>query len=91
LKVLYEINPLLNFANLTERKAAQNLIDQVGLDRALSAAAAAKAAHGQPYAPSITTAVDLKNKYSKLEAFCKSRMVQTLNPKRTSRVTRYKD
>lgn len=81
LKILYEINPLLNFANLTERKAAQNLIDQVGIDRALSAAAAAKAAHGQPYAPSITTAVDLKNKYSKLEAFYKSRVVESTQKK----------
>lgn len=71
MKVLYDINPMLNFANKTERGAVQRLIDKLGIDKVINTAKAATAVYGKPYAPTITTPLELERNLSKLVAFYK--------------------
>lgn len=71
MKILYEINPMLNFGNKTERKAVQRLIDKLGEDKTIATAKAAIAVHGKKFAPSITTPLELERNLSKLVAFYK--------------------
>jgi len=61
-----EINPTISWENKTQRRAAQFLIDKLGLAKAVRAAAAAIACQGQLYAPVITTPYQLKEKLSQL-------------------------
>ena len=61
-----KINPTISWENKTQRRAAQFLIDKLGLAKAVRAAAAAIACQGQLYAPVITTPYQLKEKLSQL-------------------------
>ncbi len=69
--ILLEINQTLNFANKTERSAAQRIIDRLGEEKALSAARAAVMASksNDQFAPSITTPLELEKKMGKLVRF----------------------
>ncbi len=69
--ILYEINPTLNFGNITQRNAAKRLIDRLGPEKAFGSAQAAVAVHGKQYAPTITTPLQLESKLSQLVAFYK--------------------
>ncbi len=65
------INPGINYANLTNRKAAEWLISKYGFEKASSTAEYAVMSTGKPYAPTITTPYQLKEKLGSLIAFYK--------------------
>ena len=62
-------NPLLDYGNKTERKAAAELIKQFGLEETLKMATYAVSIQGQKYAPLITTPYQLKVKYTQLAIY----------------------
>lgn len=71
-KLFYEtINPNINFANKTDRFAADWLISKYGLDKTLAAAKFAVSIQGQKYSPTITTPYQLKEKMAALAKFKK--------------------
>lgn len=63
------INPIINFGNKTTRKAAADLINQFGKEKAIEYATYAISVFGKPYAPTITTPYELREKLSKLAVF----------------------
>lgn len=69
--VFYTINPTINFGNLTQRSAAERLIEKVGEQKAIDGAKAAVAIHGKQYAPTITTPKQLEEKFSELVGYYK--------------------
>jgi hypothetical protein len=62
-------NKMINFGNKTERKAALEIINLMGIEKALKTAAYAVKVRDEQYAPVITTPLELKNKMAKLIAF----------------------
>jgi len=73
MQVFYEtVNPTIKFANTTQRKAAQNLIDRFGLEAVLKFAKYASSVHGKPYAPRIATPTQLEDKFADLKAYYQS-------------------
>lgn len=69
LQPFYDLNPMFNFGNKTQRKAAQDLIDKFGFEKALSAAQYAVSIQGERYAPSITTPCQLVEKMGALISY----------------------
>lgn len=70
--VFYQtINPTINWGNITTRDAAKFLIDKFGIDETLKVAKYACKIHGKPYAPTITTPHQLKEKLAALGAYIK--------------------
>ena len=68
--LFYEtINPNINFANKTERAAADWLIEKYGLEKVLKAAKYAISIQGVKYTPTITTPYQLKEKMSALAKY----------------------
>jgi len=67
--IFQEINPTLNWANKTIRNSAADLIKQFGLAETKNMAEAAVSIQGQPYAPTVTTPWELKEKLAKVKAF----------------------
>lgn len=57
------------YGNMTERKAARDLIETHGFDRVLKAVSYACTVFGRSYAPVITTPYELVTKYDKLRAY----------------------
>lgn len=60
------INPNINFANKTERAAAEWLIKRYGLEKVIGAAEYAISVQSDKYAPTITTPLALKDKMAAL-------------------------
>ena len=72
LEVFYKtINPTINFGNKTQRAAAQNLIDKLGLEKTIKAAKYAVTIQGEQYAPVISTPIALQNKIGDLVSYGK--------------------
>jgi len=67
--IFYKTNPTLNWGNKTTRKACEDLINLMGIDKALEISAFAVAVQGKPYAPVITTPFQLKEKLTQLKAY----------------------
>lgn len=68
--LFYEtINPNINFANKTDRSAADWLIGKYGLEKVLKAAKYAISIQGVKYTPTITTPYQLKEKMSALAKY----------------------
>lgn len=63
------VNPVINFGNTTQRKAAEKLIATVGKERAMAATNYAIQAQTQKHAPVISTPLQLLNKYGDLQSF----------------------
>ena len=61
----------INFANKTERSAAEYLIDKYGYEKVLTMIDASISSAGKPYAPVITKPSELKSKLPKLIIFFK--------------------
>src|SRR3990167_602672 len=70
-KAFESINPAIKrmYGNTTQRKAAENLIKQFGLDNVLKATKSAISLLGVKYAPKITTPYQLETEWTKLVAF----------------------
>lgn len=64
-----KINPVINFGNKTQRKAAQELIDEFGLEQVLFYIDYLVTVSGNRYAPTITNPLQLKEKYAALIIF----------------------
>jgi len=62
----YTVNPMINFANKTNRKATKNLISKFGVQRIIKIAEYACEIQGRDFAPVITTPYQLKVKYAQL-------------------------
>lgn len=62
------INPTINYGHKTNRKAAQWMIKKWGIERTLKLADYAISLHGTPYAPTVSTPYQLKEKYAQVSA-----------------------
>lgn len=71
LDLFYKVNPTLNFANKTLRRAAEDLIAKFGFEKTLHTVEYATSIQGKRYAPVITTPLELKNNMGKLLAYYK--------------------
>ena len=69
LGLFVELNPTFNFGNTTQRKALQDLVDKLGLEKTLGTIQYAISVQGQKYAPTITTPAQLKNKLAELKVY----------------------
>lgn len=69
MKLFYEINPSLNFANKTYRKSAEWLIEKYGLEKTRNAALYAISIQGEQYAPQILNPHQLKEKMTALTLY----------------------
>lgn len=68
--IFYEsVNPDINYANMTNRKAVEELIDRYGLDDLKSITKYAISVQDKKYAPVITTPYQLKEKLGKLKVY----------------------
>jgi hypothetical protein len=76
-----KINPVINFGNKTQRKAAQELIDEFGLEQVLFYIDYLVTVSGNRYAPTITNPLQLKEKYAALIIFAQR---EENNTKKTS-------
>ena len=65
------LNPHINYGNKTQREAAAFLIKTYTLEKVLGGIAYAAQIAGQPYAPVITTPLEMKEKIGKLVAHSK--------------------
>lgn len=65
------LNPHINFGNITQRKAAAELLKAYGRSKVLATVAYAASISGKPYAPTITTPLALKQDLGKLIAYSK--------------------
>lgn len=63
------INPTLSFGNKTQRSALQSLVDKFGLKKTTEAIKYAISIQGTKYSPTITTPVQLLNKYGELQGY----------------------
>lgn len=61
-----KLNPLINYGNKTQRAAAQYLVEQLGLEKTLRTIDFAAQVKDDPYAPTITTPYQLKEKMAAL-------------------------
>lgn len=62
-------NKTLRFGNVTQRKACERLITDIGIQKALSRARYAASVQKDRYAPNITTPLELEQKMHKLETY----------------------
>jgi len=67
------INPNINFANKTDRQAAEWLINKYSYEKVLAATRYALSVQSQKYAPTITTPYQLKEKMAALIKFKESK------------------
>ncbi len=63
------INPAINFGNKSQRKACERLIKQFSFDKVKNAVQYAISIQNQKYGPTITTPIQLENKWGDLIAF----------------------
>jgi len=67
------INRNINFGNKTQRKAVEDMVRLQGFEKVKKVAEFACQFHGEPYMPVITTPLQLKDKWSALESWAKSK------------------
>lgn len=67
--IFYKINPNINYANKTERKATEWLINRYGIEKVISATEYALSIQNEPYTPTILTPLALKDKMAALAKY----------------------
>ena len=75
------VNPNINYGNKTTRSACKFLIDKYGVDQVKRATEYAISVQGKPYAPTITTPFQLKEKMSQLAIYKQKQEQPTENHK----------
>ena len=75
------VNPNINYGNKTTRSACKFLIDKYGVDQVKRATEYAVSVQGKPYAPTITTPFQLKEKMSQLAIYKQKQEQPTENHK----------
>jgi enhancing lycopene biosynthesis protein 2 len=63
------INPTINFGNKTQRKAIETLISKIGSGKTKNAINYAVSIQGTKFSPTITTPIQLLNRYGELQAY----------------------
>jgi len=63
------LNPTINYGNVTQRKAAQELLDLMGLPKLIRTVEYAASIRAEPFAPVITTPYQLKEKLAQLTSY----------------------
>ena len=75
-RVFYENgNPAIKFGNKTQRADAKFLIEKFGLEQTLSIAQYACKVQGTPYAPTITTPSQLRERLAALKGFAERQKI----------------
>lgn len=69
------VNPGINYGNKTSRKAAQWLIDKMGIEKTIRTIEYLETIRSEPYAPIITTPYQLKEKFGQLIAYAEKKNV----------------
>lgn len=69
MNIFYEINPTLNWKSKTIRSACEELIEKFGLEETRAMTKQVIAIQGNPYAPTVTTPWELKEKLAKIKAY----------------------
>jgi len=83
-KLFYEtINPNINYAHKGNRNDATWLIGKYGIEKVINAAKFAISVQGKPYAPTINTPSQLKNKMADLVAYQKREEGKNINQSKT--------
>ncbi len=67
--LFYEINPAINFANKTSRKAAEWMIKRWGIETVKSMTEQVIACQGEDFAPVADTPYQMKNKLFKFKLY----------------------
>lgn len=67
--LLHQINPALNYGNITQRKAAEWLIEKLGKDKAFKFTQYAISIQGEKFAPTALTPMQLKEKSSAIALY----------------------
>lgn len=67
--LFYKINPSLNYANITERKAVDWILNKWGLEECKRMVGQALLIQGKPYAPVITKPTEFKDKIAKIKLY----------------------
>lgn len=65
----HTINPNINYANKTERKAVESLLKQFSMEELIKIIKYAISIQNEKYAPIITTPFQLKEKLAKLKIY----------------------
>ncbi len=76
------INPTINYGNTTQRNAIETLISKIGFDKTAGAAKYAISIQTDRYAPTITTPIQLLNKYGELRGYYAKRNTKQTNQKK---------
>jgi len=69
LNIFYKINPTLNFGNKTQRKSIEEMIIRFGIEKTTKMAEYAISIYSEPFAPTITTPYQLKEKVAQLISY----------------------
>lgn len=79
---LFEVvNPTINFGNLTQRSALERMLKRFGFEKLEATIKALPEVINKPYAPKITTPIQLENKLGELIAFYKQEQGKKINNK----------
>jgi len=75
------INPFFEeiYKNTTERRALEDIVSKIGLEKTKASILASVAIHGEKFAPKISKPTELKRNFSKLVAFYKERSAGKLS------------
>ena len=63
------LNPTINYGNKTQRKAIQDLLDLMGEEKLVRTIEYAALVRTDPFAPTITTPYQLKEKFAQLISY----------------------
>ena len=69
LNLFYEINPMFNFGNKTQRKAVEEMLKKFGYENLSLMIEKAILLNSEKYAPTTTTPLEFKNNFAKIQAF----------------------
>lgn len=69
MNLFYEINPALNFANKTQRGAADWMVEKWGIDKVKEMTAKVIACQGQEFAPVATNPYEMKEKLARFAQY----------------------
>lgn len=67
--ILYQFNPMINYGNIFQRRAIEDLLKKHTIEELESITNYAIKIQGKPFSPTITTPIQLKNKLGELKSF----------------------
>lgn len=76
LDIFYTINSEINYANKTQRKILEDLVKKHGFDQMEKIINFATSMNGEPYFPTVTNPLDLREKFAKIIFYYKKRLTK---------------